>query len=980
YIMRDWAEVARYYDLLVFDLHRQGEYLPLVELKAFGRNYPADPAFGLHTVVGTPYPQSGEAINALPAVIGASLAGIDKRNQFGTDWVRMCRDYYNLRPEENIYLNHPVASSGDDWWYETMPNVFFIQLMALYPETEGFEGQLQGLADQWLKAVRAMGGHDAPWAVPMMDYRAWRMADMTPNASGVHQPEAAGAIAWILYQAYRITGHSPYRVGAELAMEYLNRLNDNPAYELQLAYGVYMAARMNAELGTDYNLEKMVNWCFDPGYLRNWGMIVGRWGDYDCHGLIGEISSNDYAFCMNTFEQIGALVPAVRYRDDLAAPIAKWVLHAANNARLFYRSYLPVDHQDSETWSLQYDSACCIAYEALRKYDQGRSPFATGDAVRGGWGATNLALYGSSHVGILGGIIRKTPIDMILDLDLLKTDYNHAPAYPTRLIYNPYDDPQMVKLELEDQSADGYDAVTNRFIFRNQADSVSITLDSGQACLLVCVPVGGQMVYDHNRLLIDGVVVDYQAHHEPLPSRLRIKSVAAADTGVTVSDSIRLYCTLDGTRPDSLVREWECDQGHFISADSTALWQAPDYPGLVRIRLRLVSPGLPDLIDSTAIRVHSTVWYPPRIDSIRTENRKILPGESIILTCWAVDPENGGLQYEWDAAAGRMEGDGSVIRWQAPEEEGAYSVRCRVRDADSMTTQDSLLILVRDYQHYSTGTMIAYYPFNNNYQDESGNGHHASASQVPFYADRFGNPASAAWFNGNSSWVRIAAHEQLNGTSAITAAWWIRIDSLYEREAYPISHGNWENRWKVSLTNRRIRWTIRTDRLENSGIQDLDSHDPLEIGRYYHVAVMYDGSWMEIYINGRLDRFAAWSGSIRTTSLDLVIGQALPQNYAYGFRGIMDEVALWDCPLSPGAIDQWYRSSTGLNSQAPCPTNSGLVLRTYPNPFCDRVEIDFRGIGSEAVVLDVYNLNGERVRRMIVRGSGPSLPCSVEWD
>ncbi|MBP7462308.1 MAG: laminin G, partial [Candidatus Delongbacteria bacterium] len=103
YIMRDWAEVARYYDSLVFDLHRQGEYLPLVELKAFGRNYPADPAFGLHTVVGTPYPQSGEAVNALPAVIGASLAGIDKRNQFGTDWVRMCRDYYNLRPEENIY-------------------------------------------------------------------------------------------------------------------------------------------------------------------------------------------------------------------------------------------------------------------------------------------------------------------------------------------------------------------------------------------------------------------------------------------------------------------------------------------------------------------------------------------------------------------------------------------------------------------------------------------------------------------------------------------------------------------------------------------------------------------------------------------------------------------------------------------------------------------------------------------------------------
>ena len=36
-------------------------------------------------------------------------------------------------------------------------------------------------------------------------------------------------------------------------------------YELQLPYGVYIAARMNAELGTDYDIEKMLNWCFDPG-------------------------------------------------------------------------------------------------------------------------------------------------------------------------------------------------------------------------------------------------------------------------------------------------------------------------------------------------------------------------------------------------------------------------------------------------------------------------------------------------------------------------------------------------------------------------------------------------------------------------------------------------------------------------------------------------------------------------------------------
>ena len=130
---------------------------------------------------------------------------------------------------------------------------------------------------------------------------------MLPFNSGVEEPEAAGAIAWILYNAYLETGNEEYRIGAEWCLEFLNSLLTNPSYELQLPYGVYAAARMNAELGTTYNLDKMVNWCFNVGPLRDWGAILKHWGGYDVDGLIGEVNgSNDYAFLMNTFEQVGA--------------------------------------------------------------------------------------------------------------------------------------------------------------------------------------------------------------------------------------------------------------------------------------------------------------------------------------------------------------------------------------------------------------------------------------------------------------------------------------------------------------------------------------------------------------------------------------------------------------------------------------------------------------------------------------------------
>ena len=415
YEMRDWKQVAIGYDELVFDHELTGDYLPLIFFRTNNINYPEHGSFGLHTVVGTPHHTNGEGINVLPAVISASLVGIDKSSQNGNNWVLMCEEYFNKRPQENVYLNHPSTSSGNDWWYETMPNIFFYQLYDMYPGTGDFEYQFSTVADRWLEAVEAMGGNATPWTAPDMNYRAWHLSDMTPNSSGVTEPEAAGTIAWILYSAFAETGEKKYLIGAEWALEFLVNYKGNPSYELQLPYGAYVAARMNAEIGTSYDIQKLTNWCFTPaGNVRNWGATLGNWGGYDCDGLIGEAPNLGYAFIMNGFEQAGALIPMIRYDDRFARILGKWMLNVSNASRLFYPNYLPDENQDSEEWSHQYDPNSYIAHESMRETYQGITPYATGDAIRGNWGETNLALYGSSHVGIFGAIIDTTNIPMIL--------------------------------------------------------------------------------------------------------------------------------------------------------------------------------------------------------------------------------------------------------------------------------------------------------------------------------------------------------------------------------------------------------------------------------------------------------------------------------------------------------------------------------------------------------------------------------------
>jgi hypothetical protein len=258
-----------------------------------------------------------------------------------------------------------------------------------------------------------------------MNYRAWDFSDMQPLDEGVTEPEAAGAFAWILYHAWKRTGNPEYLKGAEWSMEFLDGWNTNPSYEIQLPYGIYAAAKMNAELNTDYDVEKMVNWAFDRGAIRGWGAIVGEWSGFDVHGLIGEANDNgnDYAFQMNGIQQAAALAPMLRYDKRFARAIGKWMLNLANATRLFYPGFLPDFLQDASDWSNQYDPQRVVGYEALREQWEGKSPFSTGDALRGGWAATNLALYGTSSIGYLGAIFEETNDRKIFKIDLLKTDF-----------------------------------------------------------------------------------------------------------------------------------------------------------------------------------------------------------------------------------------------------------------------------------------------------------------------------------------------------------------------------------------------------------------------------------------------------------------------------------------------------------------------------------------------------------------------------
>ena len=99
---------------------------------------------------------------------------------------------------------------------------------------------------------------------------------------------------------------------------------------------------------------------------------------------------------------------------------------------------------------------------------------------------------------------------------------------------------------------------------------------------------------------------------------------------------------------------------------------------------------------------------------------------------------------------------------------------------------------VNDYREVKDGTnpndacsfdplskgLVAYYPFDGNSNDESGNGRHANSVNATLSADRFGASNKAYDFNGIDSKIVASATGWPSGNSNRTVSIWISAKAM----------------------------------------------------------------------------------------------------------------------------------------------------------------------------------------------------------
>jgi len=180
--------------------------------------------------------------------------------------------------------------------------------------------------------------------------------------------------------------------------------------------------------------------------------------------------------------------------------------------------------------------------------------------------------------------------------------------------------------------------------------------------------------------------------------------------------------------------------------------------------------------------------------------------------------------------------------------------------------------------------------------DSSGNGNHGVLAGDGVWQPAGGPRGGAMEFNGTNSFINVPDAPNLDNTAAFTLAYWLRADAYTTGGAGLVSKRN------AISDNNAFTTFLQVDRLINVDIDGSNNRftsvTAIETGRWYHVAITFDGSQptnqrARLYLNGALDRVAAESSpAVPNYNSSVKIGLTHSNVTTY-FKGAMDDIRFY---------------------------------------------------------------------------------------
>ncbi len=213
--------------------------------------------------------------------------------------------------------------------------------------------------------------------------------------------------------------------------------------------------------------------------------------------------------------------------------------------------------------------------------------------------------------------------------------------------------------------------------------------------------------------------------------------------------------------------------------------------------------------------------------------------------------------------------------------------------------------------------LVAYYPFNGNANDGSGNGNHGTVHGATLTEDRFGNPNSAYSFNGSSDYIVItnSGNSILDLPGDFTISTWLNFSSGYGTPGYD-NQIQIINKYGVAGANNAaygIGYKYNTSKFQftiynsttNPTHSNLYSNYSPPPNQWIHVVAVRNSNYLNFYIDNVLDSVLNNPTNAQVSNYNLFFGR-LASSSSQFFAGKISDTRIYNRALSEAEIQALY--------------------------------------------------------------------------
>jgi hypothetical protein len=263
--------------------------------------------------------------------------------------------------------------------------------------------------------------------------------------------------------------------------------------------------------------------------------------------------------------------------------------------------------------------------------------------------------------------------------------------------------------------------------------------------------------------------------------------------------------------------------------------------------------------------------------------------------------------------------------------------------AVALTTQ-TLVSQVPSY--VPTSGLLAYYPFNGNANDESGNGHNGTVNEAILSADRNGNANSSYSFDGDNDYITTNFVPHTTNQSRTISLWFNANDATMPADGYSlVSYGATTS--DCSQAGGRFELgmyfnpAISAKSIKIDGVCTAISASTTYSNGWHNFVATYDNSlgnlfsYSKIYIDGVFVTGLNYIPNTIMNTLNLTnftVGKSPSSPTQRFYNGLIDEIGIWNRALTQQEITNLYNSS--LPQTACLPANVPTTGLVGYWPFC----------------------------------------------